>query len=327
MFLYNNLTFIESIEKKLISKTVYNKYLIRKLYPKNSVNDTLSVIDNNSEFQTLNLRFIRKNSWKKKEFFLGSSVLLNNFVFQKKQFQFKLYSLNSNNSSLNYLDLFFQRLRSLRSSKKALILVKPQKGGVFCYFNGINSFFPFKQFFQILNSNRNNVLPYFLDEQRSLSNFSQKRLKILLMKLFQSFNSDIKIRRSLVQKNTSCTLKESKKFLSLNKLIQACFVSRNVSSKVLIGLVSILFQRLNLFTKKRFFSKNFFKLNFLLLKNGRLMPRVLQSFIFYKLRFKVKSQYYNGILKRKTRNKKKKKRFFRSSLRIIFLSYISKAKK
>ena len=47
-------------------------------------------------------------------------------------------------------------------------------------------------------------------------------------------------------------LKESKKFLSLNKLIQACFVSRNVSSKVLIGLVSILFQRLNLFTKKTF---------------------------------------------------------------------------
>ena len=68
MFLYNNLTFIESIEKKLISKTVYNKYLVRKLYPKNSVNDILSVIDNNSEFQTLNLKYIRKNSWKKKSF-------------------------------------------------------------------------------------------------------------------------------------------------------------------------------------------------------------------------------------------------------------------
>jgi hypothetical protein len=309
----------------LISKTVYNKYLVRKLYPKNSVNDILSVIDNNSEFQTLNLKYIRKNSWKKKEFFLGSSVLLDNFVFQKKQFQFKLYSLNSNNSSLNYLDSFFQRLRSLRSSKKALILVKPQKGGVFCYFNGINSFFPFKQFFQILNLNRNNVLnlePCLLNKSAGLYNVSNKRLKKLLIKLFQYSNSDIKIRRSLVQTNIG-----PKKFLSLSKLIQTCIISKSVSSKVLIGLVSILLRRLNLFTKKRFFSKNFSKLNFLLLKNGRLMPRILQSFIFYKLRFKVKSQYYNGILKRKTRNKKKKKRFFRSSLRIIFLSYISKTKK
>ena len=339
MFLYNNLIFIDSLEKKIISKNIYNKYLIRNSYPKTGTsNDALVVIDNNSSFYALKLKYLKGNttSSKKRTFFSGSSILLNNFVFKKKQFRFEFYSLNAGNLSLDYLDVFFKGLRSLRSSKKALVLIKPQKGGLACYFNGINSFFPFKQFFQVLN-----MQSTFKNSLFSLQNLGLKDINLVTKKELKNFVKNLryflingclertKFLANLKKKKNSTVLKRELGgvTLPLIKNLFRSFLSGKISVALFFGFVRVFMKQLFIFYERRFLSKRFAKLNFLLAKNGRLVPKMMQTFVFYKLRFKIKSNYYNGIFKKRIKTKKKKKQFFKSYIRIIFLSYLQKKKK
>merc|ERR1711959_434246 len=112
------------------------------------------IVDNNYNLSTLdiNLKYFKINYFKKREYICGYSILLNKFLYSKKQIQFNFFSFNSKFNSLKYFRNLLQKLRSLRSLKKIFILVKPIKGGLRGYFNGLCGFFPFKHFFHLIKS-------------------------------------------------------------------------------------------------------------------------------------------------------------------------------
>ena len=328
--LNNNLLFVNLLEKKFFNKNIYHKYFIRYSYQKPfDLNNSFKIIDNNSSFQTINLKYFQKNYFKKKNFFLiGSSILLDSFVYKKNRFQFKFYLLNSKKFSLNYINIFYNKLRCLQSSKKALVLVKPQRGGLSCYFNGVIGFFPFKHFFRLLNLNlqtrlsRFNLKNFFLFKNNYNFILKQKNQKIYKNLLFLlKTNVFLKSFFVSIKKNSFNLIKNKTIKLSLYKFFYIQILSNRFNSNFFSFFFNIIYKKFNLYYKKRVLLQNFSKLSFLLFKQGRVLPKILQNFIFYKLKFKIKNNYYNGLMKKKIKFRKKKKRFFKQRLKLIFLAF------
>ena len=74
--------------------------------------------------------------------------------------------------------------------------------------------------------------------------------------------------------------------------------------------------------KNRFvIPRKLFNLNDLSAKRGCILPRNFYVFIFYKLKFRVKNNYYNFSMRNRVKFKRKKKLFFKSRVKLVFLSH------
>ena len=318
MFLHGNSRFVGSLEKKILSKNVYNKYFIRHSFVnKHILESSVTVIDDNSSLGAvnLNLNFFKKNYFKKLVFERGHSVSLDNFLYTKKQIEFNYFTLNSQRSFLNYIPLFFRKLRALRSSKKVLILVNAKRGGFRCFFNGTCGFFPFKHFFHLVKLNEKYEFEWFFNQIQNKDIQAARFRQFLHMFvrndiLFHKFHVNLK--------------KDSSVFkLSIFKFLDLVSSLGNFSR-----FFSLFKKEAFLALKEKYFFNNFFNLKNLALKKGRVLPRNAFAFVFYKLKFKIKNNYYNFFMRNNARLKTRKKLFFKSRVKLVFLSFIkSKTKK
>ena len=330
MFLHANPLFIDLLEKKVLNKNLYTKYFIRHSFTENLGSDKfLTIVDNNFNFGTvnLNLKFFQKNYFRKLRFGRGHTISLDTFLYKNKQVQFNYFLLNSKRSSLNFIFLFFKRLKALRSSKKVLVLVSPKRGGFRCYFNGTFGFFPFKHFFHLVNikEKRKEEL-IFYDNQLSVNcnfvdnnNFSLKNYRQLIFLLF--------FRNKSVWQNLFVKLKKNRTAeirIPFLKFVKYEVLNNRFNFEKLSFLARcfLLKEKSDVFDKKSLLFTRFLKLNTILAKDGRVLPKNLYAFIFYKLKFRIKNNYYNFFIKNRIRLKKKKKLFFRSRVKLVFLSFV-----
>ena len=324
MFLYQTLLFIDSIEKKLLSKTIYGKYFIRHRFLSPQSIKPITLIDNNSNFYNidLNLKYFRKDYKKKKKVSLkiGFSLCLETFVYKSLNFSFNFYLLNSRIYSTNYLKLLFKKLRSFRSKKKILFLLGPKKGGVTCYFNGFCGFFPRKHvlylqkkklhFSNIFNLNQNFKTNFcFLRHFKILKQF------FFFFRYFKNHQNKYLIKVKNAKKKKICV-----SFYKYLKLF--LFLKPKISNKILLNLIYLCYNKLNI--NKNFSNLSFFYLKTLVQNKRSILPKRYISFIYYNLSLKLKKRYYNAKIKRKTR--KWRKYLFKSRIRIVFLAYKKKKK-
>ena len=100
--------------------------------------------------------------------------------------------------------------------------------------------------------------------------------------------------------------------------------NKSIDIKLIISVVKQVFTVL----KGKYLSNRFFNLNSLLVKEGRVLPRNVYGFVFYKLKFRIKNNYYNFFMQNRIKLKKRKKMFFKSKVKLVFLSFVkSKIKK
>jgi len=313
MFLDQNSSFIHSLEKKLLSKTLYTKYFIRHTFVGRHHANNVSVIDNNSQLYTINLniKYFQKTFFKRKNAKIGFSLCLDNFIYTNSnpQFQFKFYLLTSSLSNSTYINFLFTKLKIIQSSKKILLLVNPKHGGISCFFNGICGFFPRKHVFylyqkSLLKTKFSQLIVSNKEQNRKFSSLAKSFLSNLFIKIKYSFNKEIKI--------------------SVLKYLQLQLLYGNFTIKMIFNLVLFNYKKLLAFSKKRYQIKLLNHLNLLLPNKNHLLPKTLTSFIYYRLSIQSKKRYYNSKIKRKT--KKWKKRLFKTRIKILFLAYIRKKK-
>ena len=322
MFLYQNPIYINSLEKKLTNKTLYAKYFIRHSFNDQLSTNSLAVADNHSLFHVvdLNLKYFSKTFFKKKVFKTGFSLSLENFIYQNSftQSKFKFYLLSSK-SYTNYLDQLFLKLRGIQSKKKVLILVYPKRGGMRCYFNGICSFFPRKHlFFFYYKTNKFNSFLNFdkvsfpkLKPSRKLF-FIIKHIIVLSLKLQKSWQN------SIVRLNSS-KLQQVK--ISFFNYLKFQIINKKISYDSLLNVILLYYNKLRHQLKTKIRIQFFHKLS-LLLNKKELFPSKLNFFVYYNLSFKSKKRYFNGAIQRKT--KKWRRRFFKSRIKMVILTYIRK---
>lgn len=321
MFLHRNFLFIDLLEKKVLNKNLYNKYFIRhsfveKYLPESSI----SIVDDNSNLVTanFNLKYFQRNYFKKLVFEKGYSVLLDNFLYTKKQIQFNYVVLNSQKSFLKYIPLFYKKLRALRSSKKVLILINAKRGGFRCFFNGTCGFFPFKHFFYLVKLNQKYKLAWFFNQIQNKDIQFIKFLRSSCMFL----QNDTVFNRFYVR-----IKKSSKKGFKI-PIFQFLYLILKGGRNIDIELFTSVVKRIFTVLKGKYLSNRFFNLNSLLVKEGRVLPRNVYGFVFYKLKFRIKNNYYNFFMQNRIKSKRRKKMFFKSKVKLVFLSFVkSKIKK
>lgn len=330
MLLQKNFLFLEFFENKVLNKNLYAKYFVRYSFvEKLKSNKLRTIVDNNYNLNTLNLNlnYFKTNYFKKIKYVRGYSILLNNLLYSKKQIQFNFFLFNSKFNLSNYFGNLLQKLRSLRSLKKVFVLVNPVKGGVCGYFNGLCGFFPFKHFFQLIKSKNKfklNLSFYrtkFIKEKRSQNLFYLKNyLKYFFdiiknKKLWKFFYIRIKNKKS-----------EKEFKISFLRFVKLKIFNKITLTKLFFLLKWVLTTKKFVILNQKASSANkFFNLN-CLSRKGFILPQI-DSFIFYALKFRAKSNYYNKLVKIKIQKKKKKKRFFKSRLKLVFLFFLKKRNK
>ena len=103
MFSYNNPLFFELLEKKVLNRNLYSKFFVRHSFiEKHGCKNSLVVVDNSLSLGIvdLNIKYLQANHFRKLNFEKGYSILLENFLYSKKQIQFNYYLLNSKWKSL-----------------------------------------------------------------------------------------------------------------------------------------------------------------------------------------------------------------------------------
>jgi hypothetical protein len=136
-----------SSNKKLLSKNLYNKFLIRSSLLEN---EQFNIIDNNNNFfntPSTNLRsFI---SLKSNNSIIGASFYAKNIIYTNQfnnLLQFNSFVVNNKSSSFSFIDSFYNLLKiSVKEISSSLFLLNPVKGGFICYSSGIIGFLPRSQ--------------------------------------------------------------------------------------------------------------------------------------------------------------------------------------
>lgn len=322
MFLNENLFFIQALEKKLLSQILYTKYYIRHSFVDPYSNKKIELVDNNSTFYNVNLKlkYFQKNYLKKKINNFGFSICLNTFIYSNRypQFQFQFYSLSSKISLPNYIDVLFTKIRALRSTKKVLLLVNLKRGGLRCYFNGVCGFFPRRHVYYFYQNIFDKT-----PKSHSLKTLDRS-LRLLLALSYKS--KSIRFTKSIFS-----TLVFDEDYLwnrshprlqyFLFKLVQ--LLRRKLTIKTVWALIFIYYKRVIFpYIKTRSQNSSLYNLDLLLCCNKYILPKKLNSFIYYNLTFFTQKRYFNAKVKRKTR--KWRRRLFKSRIKIVFLAYIRK---
>jgi len=322
MFLYNNPLFVEFLEKKTMNKNLYGKFFVRHSYgDEHDFRKSLAVVDDNSSLGIIdfNLKYFQMNYFGRLRYGKGYSILLENFSYSKNQIQFNYFLFNSKRNFLDYIPLFFKKLRALRSSKKILVLINVKRGGFRCFFSGVCGFFPFKHFFSLIWLRKRLELESFFSSD---SNFPQKRsfnggFKKFLFYFFHNNNMG----RKFYIKLKGNSNKEFK--ISFLSLLQKFLLFDKLKSHGIYFIMHLLSKEkfLDIFRNRFVIPRKLFNLNDLSAKRGSILPRSFYVFIFYKLKFRVKNNYYNFSMRNRVKFKRKKKLFFKSRVKLVFLSH------
>ena len=133
-----------TFDQKVFCNSIYSKYLVR--YKDNRQVKPL-LVDNFSEYLSLGLKMSPESIDQ------GESLIMKNIMFkhvQNKEVSFEYLGKNSSSKSLSHL---FKALTALRKRKndKMITFLEPNKGGFFCYSNGITGFLPKSQGLLFLN--------------------------------------------------------------------------------------------------------------------------------------------------------------------------------
>lgn len=232
MQLYINTNSVNLLEKKILNENFYSKYFIRALIFKKSFKQASAIIDSNSIFYTIcpKLKYFRKTFLKTQKLHIGSSVILNKFLYNNKNIpiSFSLYSFHSKNTP--FIQFYLEKLNSLRSKKKSFLIIRIKKGGFTCIFNGIKGFLP-----------------------RSHGILLIKQTKIILKK------THLKVDTILI--NNYCKHKNFQQIKNLNKNLKSVtdLLNANFVNKLYLYKILILFLK-----KKQLLKSNFKDLIFLL---------------------------------------------------------------
>lgn len=145
IFSKNQNLFNDIIHKKLLNKSIYEKFYVRGslLGLKN-----IQVLDNNSALYNFSVQnFTKVNSVKVTKYSEGFSLNANSFFYRNKlnnTLKFRSFILNSLKYR-NLIDSFYNSLEVLNlqgSSFNSLMVLKPVKGGFSCYSSGFFGFLP-----------------------------------------------------------------------------------------------------------------------------------------------------------------------------------------
>ena len=299
---------------------MYSKFFVRHSFiEKHGCKNSLVVVDNSLSLGIvdLNIKYLQANHFRKLNFEKGYSILLENFLYSKKQIQFNYYLLNSKRNFLSYIPLFFKKLRALRSSKKILILINAKRGGFRCFFNGTSGFFPFKHFFHLIWLKEKQELRLLFNREKNKKIESKNDLKFLFpffynKGLWQKFR--VRLNKSFNKKFEISFLKLLRKILLLDKsrIASICFIINLVLKEKFLKICK----------DKLGTCQKLFNLNSLLVKKGCILPRSSYVFVFYKLKFKIKNNYYNFSMGKRTKLKRRKNMFFKSRVKLVFLSFM-----
>lgn len=180
----NNRNIKESSEKKILNKSLYNKFLTRSHLLENS---NFSVLDNNSNFYNVSTGDLNKLNFYLNNKTLGSSLNVNMSTYQNKfnkSLQFRSFNLSNKLKKFSIIKSFYNLLEIVTNeSANSLIFLNPVKGGFNCYSSGVVGFLPRKQgdflILSTLNSLKNvndnanifNNLNYFLNKNNFIKLF------------------------------------------------------------------------------------------------------------------------------------------------------------
>jgi hypothetical protein len=130
-------------EKSLLSKNIYNKFLIRSSLAKVK---TIKVLDNGSNFFHISAKtkpsVFFKKSTPKKNFLIGRSFYGRNQIYTNqlnKHLKFKYFSVQETSSTVNNFQTLLQNKSNTFSS---IVFLNPLKGGYRIYNAGVIGFIP-----------------------------------------------------------------------------------------------------------------------------------------------------------------------------------------
>ena len=136
------------------------------------------------------------------------------------------------------------------------------------------------------------------------------RLKKFLFYFFQNNN----IRRKFYIKLENNSNKKFK--ISFLSLLQKSLLFDKLKSHDIYFIIYLLLKEkfLEIFKNRFVIPRKLFNLNDLSAKRGCILPRNFYVFIFYKLKFRVKNNYYNFSMRNRVKFKRKKKLFLNHAL-------------
>lgn len=314
MQFYNQSTIIDSLEKKILNTNVYSKCLLRSSLQSNRLQNTNLVVDTNSIFYSIpaNLKYFRRIFFKKKKNYVGYSVILDVFVYKRKKISetFKFYSFNS--QKVSFINLYLEKLQSLRSTRKVFIFLRVKKGGFVCLFNGIKGFLPRRHMAKCLlnnpassiNSGVNFALLGGVDSFNKKKVLRVNSVPPTFLSLLNLFSTTLNLHDS------------SRKFRLNSSLSDAGFINLNFNKL-------LCFVTTKNFSSDKNISKKLMKLVSLVSNNEKILPKQLFSFVYFSLKPMSRQKYS----KKKKKASKKKRMFSKSfSFRLVFLSSLRSKK-
>ena len=152
-------------DKKLLSKNLYNKFLVRSSLLENK---NFNIVDGDSSFFNFPSSKLKKSLFFNNNKLEGSSFVGENIIYTNKlnnSLKFKSFSGNIKTKNFSYINSFRNLIKSKKTkTENSLLILKPVKGGFICYSSGVVGFLP-----------RSHAITSFLTIFFSLSGINEKR--------------------------------------------------------------------------------------------------------------------------------------------------------
>lgn len=196
--IYKNtlLTVQQLTEKNLLSKKIYNKFIIRNTLLNNKM---LKVLDTGSNFFHSSVqrktKFFSKKFKLKKNFINGRSFYGKNYSYTNQlnpSLHFKYFLAHER---LSTVDLFSKLLNTKNTSFSTIIFLNPLKGGYRVYKSGIVGFLPNRHLIKFQNNDILNKI--FISKQISLATSKIKTSK----RRFKILKKNVKFKKRFLLKN------------------------------------------------------------------------------------------------------------------------------
>ena len=142
-----------TLEKKVLNKFIYKKFLIR--HSLSNSNSIYFLDDYNSFFNVSYSSLKQLNVFSKKNNYEGLSFLATDFVYANKlniSLRFKMFLASNKTNSISWINSMYNffLLVKTRKTPQSILLLDPIKGGFNCYSSGVFGFLPRNHGFNFL---------------------------------------------------------------------------------------------------------------------------------------------------------------------------------